>query len=102
MQHISKAGENIKLHCPLEPNFQPPPLVSWNKDDESIHVGWNRIKTLDNDKVLRIKDLEVTDSGVYVCKATNGFGSVEAKHLLYVHGEFVIYLKYFSMFYLTQ
>ena len=35
--------------------------------------------------VLRVKDMEEDDTGVYVCKATNGFGSVDVKFLVYVY-----------------
>lgn len=37
---------------------------------------------------LKIKDVEKEDAGSYICKATNGFGSVNVNYTLIVIGEF--------------
>ena len=36
--------------------------------------------------MLRVRDVDVADSGVYVCHATNGFGTLDVKFLVYVYG----------------
>jgi len=63
------------MQCPIEAD--PPAMIEWKKDGESIHFGWERYSTKNNDYILQVKDLEKSDSGVYQCDAVNGFGSVE-------------------------
>lgn len=36
---------------------------------------------------LKIKEVEADDTGTYICKATNGFGSVNINYTLIVIGE---------------
>ncbi|KAK2187390.1 hypothetical protein NP493_167g04000 [Ridgeia piscesae] len=76
-----KTGETIKLPCPVEAN--PEPLFEWTKDGESINAGWERYRKSAKGS-LRIKDAVAEDSGRYVCKATNGFGSVDVKYTVNV------------------
>lgn len=75
-----KAGQAVRLHCSVDAD--PPALLQWTKDDEGIHSGWERFKV--GQGSLRIKDVTEDDSGHYVCRATNGFGSVNIEHDLYV------------------
>ncbi|XP_077992593.1 fibroblast growth factor receptor-like 1 [Glandiceps talaboti] len=67
-----RAGRTIKLLCPVEGD--PPPLSTWTKDKQNIHSGWDRFRVLRQG--LKIRDIAMEDAGQYVCKATNGFGSV--------------------------
>lgn len=39
------------------------------------------------DGSLRIKEIEVENAGKYVCKATNGFGSISVNYTLVVVGK---------------
>lgn len=79
----ARIGSAIKLPCPVEGD--PPPLIMWTKDGRNIHSGWIRFRILRMG--LKIKEVEADDSGTYVCKATNGFGSVNINHTLIVIGE---------------
>ena len=51
-----------------------------------IDYTWTRMKT--SKKVLKIKNVQKEDTGVLVCKAINGFGSVHVRIELIVIGEF--------------
>ena len=79
-RQIASVGQTVKLTCPVEAD--PLPFLDWTKDDQSINSGWERFKMLN--KGLRIKDAVEEDSGKYVCKATNGYGSVTVDYYLYV------------------
>jgi hypothetical protein len=73
----------MKLQCPVEGD--PPPLIMWAKDGRNIHSGWMRFRVLR--QALRIKEVEAEDAGTFICKATNGFGSVNINYTLIVVGE---------------
>ncbi|XP_074529357.1 fibroblast growth factor receptor-like 1a [Halichoeres trimaculatus] len=75
-----RLGRTMKLPCPVEGD--PPPLIMWTKDGRNIHSGWTRFRVQRN--ALRIKEVETEDAGTYICKATNGFGSVNINYTLIV------------------
>lgn len=77
-----RLGRTMKLPCPVEGD--PPPLIMWTKDGRNIHSGWTRFRGLQHG--LRIKEVETDDAGTYICKATNGFGSVNINYTLIVIG----------------
>ena len=78
----ARLGSAIKLPCPVEGD--PPPLKMWTKDGRNIHSGWIRFRILRLG--LKIKEVEAEDAGTYICKATNGFGSVNINYTLIVIG----------------
>ena len=69
----------------------PPPLIMWTKDGHNIYSGWIRFRILRMG--LKIKEVEVDDTGTYICKATNGFGSVNINYTLIVIGEYGWFLS---------
>ncbi|KAM9142644.1 fibroblast growth factor receptor-like 1 isoform 2-T2 [Pangshura tecta] len=75
-----RLGRTIKLLCPVEGD--PPPLTMWMKDGRTIHSGWTRFRILQQG--LKIKEVESEDAGTYICKATNGFGSMSVNYTLIV------------------
>lgn len=75
-----RLGRTMKLPCPVEGD--PPPLIMWTKDGRNIHSGWTRFRVLQH--ALRIKEVETDDAGTYICKATNGFGSVNINYTLII------------------
>ncbi|XP_060936274.1 fibroblast growth factor receptor-like 1a [Limanda limanda] len=75
-----RIGRTMKLPCPVEGD--PPPLIMWTKDGRNIHSGWTRFRVLQHG--LRIKEVETEDAGTYVCKAINGFGSVNINYTLII------------------
>ncbi|XP_073418163.1 fibroblast growth factor receptor-like 1, partial [Dendrobates tinctorius] len=75
-----RLGRTIRLLCPVEGD--PPPLTMWMKDGRSIHSGFTRFRAYGQG--LKIKDVESEDAGSYICKATNGFGSINVNYTLIV------------------
>ncbi|XP_061552964.1 LOW QUALITY PROTEIN: fibroblast growth factor receptor-like 1 [Phycodurus eques] len=75
-----RLGTAIKLPCPVEGD--PPPLIMWTKDGRNIHSGWIRFRILRMG--LKIKEVEADDTGTYICKATNGFGSINVNYTLII------------------
>ncbi|XP_038045711.1 contactin-5-like [Patiria miniata] len=66
-----KQGENLEFSCSVDGN--PPPTLSWFKDDNPLQKD-TRIST--DAKILTVLGLVVNDSGTYSCQAatcnTNG------------------------------
>ncbi|XP_056152076.1 fibroblast growth factor receptor-like 1 [Lampris incognitus] len=79
-RQTARLGTAIKLPCPVEGD--PPPLIMWTKDGRNIHSGWIRFRILRLG--LKIKEVETDDAGTYICKATNGFGSVNINYTFIV------------------
>ncbi|XP_061898173.1 fibroblast growth factor receptor-like 1 [Entelurus aequoreus] len=79
-RQTARLGSAIKLPCPVDGD--PPPLIMWTKDGRNIHSGWIRFRILRMG--LKIKEVEADDTGTYICKATNGFGSVNVNYTLIV------------------
>lgn len=76
-------GNTVRLRCPVVAN--PPALTMWKKDGESINSIWERFKVKESG--LRIEDVVQDDSGIYVCIATNGFGTAKLNITLSVVGK---------------
>lgn len=83
----ARLGRTVKLPCPVEGD--PPPLIMWTKDGRNIHRGWTRFRV--SQHALRIKEVEMDDAGTYICKATNGFGSVNVNYTLIVIGKCLVH-----------
>lgn len=75
-----RLGRTAKLTCPVEGD--PPPLIMWTKDGRNVRSGSTRFRK--GEFSLRIKEVETDDAGTYICKATNGFGSVSVNYTLIV------------------
>lgn len=82
-RQVARLGRTVRLQCPVEGD--PPPLTMWTKDGRTIHGGWSRFRVLPQG--LKVKAVEAEDAGVYVCKATNGFGSLSVNYTLIVMGQ---------------
>lgn len=82
-RQIAKVGQAKKrFACPVEAD--PVPIVQWLKDGETITEMWPRYRISKKEGALRIKDIELEDAGLFVCKATNGFGSINVNFSLIV------------------
>lgn len=82
-RQTAKLGHTVRLPCPVEGD--PPPLVLWVKDGRNVNTGWSRYKVLR--KSLKIKEVELEDAGEYICRVTNGFGSLALNFTLIVIGK---------------
>ncbi|KAL8570246.1 hypothetical protein ACOMHN_029946 [Nucella lapillus] len=84
LRHVAKRGKNTRLVCPVE--AESAPFMVWKKDGETIHNGWTRFKVT-QDGQLRIRNVHMRDAGLYVCRATNGFGSISINYTVVVLDE---------------
>jgi len=80
--HVATVGTTLRLVCPVI--ARPTALVEWWKDRHRIHDGWVRHRSVNG--TLRVRDVQLSDSGRYTCEATNGFGSAQATLFLHAHG----------------
>jgi len=63
-------------------------MVRWYKGEDLIDQFWTRYKvSKDSSLSLRIKDIELEDAGIFICKVSNGFGNIEFNFTLTVYGE---------------
>ena len=82
-------GDSVKLTCPIF--GQPTPIITWSKGSETItDYAWTRF-SLDK-KSLKISQAEYDDTGIYICKGTNGYGSNEVRIDLFVIGEYLHFM----------
>ena len=85
-QEIARLGEDFRLTCPISAYASAGTLFVWKKDSETIdRYTWDRFTP--SKKSLKIKEVASEDSGVYVCKGINGFGSEEVQIKLIVIGK---------------
>ena len=79
IQHLmvpDKLFEGKKFHLTCQLNSGKQPIFTWYHSDELIGPS-DRIAILSGDESsqLTIKEIGLADSGPYVCKAENAFGS---------------------------
>ncbi|XP_039591708.1 hemicentin-1 isoform X2 [Polypterus senegalus] len=77
-----RVGNSVTLEC--ESNAIPPPMITWYKNGRMIADSAN-IKILAEGQILEITKAEVSDTGQYVCKATNIAGQVDKNFHLNVY-----------------
>ena len=95
-QHIVRPGITTTLECPVRNNKDL--MFEWYKDNEYIMTyGGQRLRKLANGS-LRIKETNFDDTGIYRCRAVNGFGSVEFNTTLLVIGSDEDYEQYGDLF----
>lgn len=78
-RYVAQEGDTVKILCPI--TGTPKPLIEWYQDDRMIPPTWVRFRI--NRRYIKIKDVVLADTGSYVCKGINGFGSESvALHLV--------------------
>ncbi|XP_078498867.1 hemicentin-1 [Lissotriton helveticus] len=78
----SRVGSSVTLEC--ESNAVPAPIITWYKNGRLITESAN-VEVLAEGQMLQIKGAEVSDTGQYVCKATNIAGQDDKNFHLNVH-----------------
>lgn len=59
----------------------PKPAIEWSKDSNVFSSDLTQpIHAIGEGKHLKISSVQVTDAGIYVCKATNELGSSEVSY----------------------
>ncbi|KAI1236572.1 hypothetical protein IHE44_0014825 [Lamprotornis superbus] len=76
------AGEDVTLPC--EVRSLPPPIITWAKDMQLISPFSPRHTLLPSGS-MKIRETQVSDSGMYICVATNIAGNVTQSVKLSVH-----------------
>ena len=85
-RYVAQEGDTVKMICPIFGS--PKPMIEWYQDDHLIQPNWGRFRL--NRKYLKMKEVKVKDSGVYICKGVNGFGSQSVQLNLVVRGKEII------------
>ncbi|XP_060933914.1 hemicentin-1 [Limanda limanda] len=75
-------GKSVDLEC--ESNAVPPPTITWYKNGRAVTESAN-LRILAEGQMLQIKGSEVSDTGQYVCKATNVAGQVDKNFHLNIY-----------------
>lgn len=84
-ERLLMVGDTLRLACPVV--AVPRAIVTWEKDAKTVRpLAWER-HHLNPDGLLIVRHLEVNDSGSYVCRATNGFGTVEFRFQVKILGK---------------
>ena len=84
-------GAETTIAC-RPPRGKPDPRVRWTKDGDPVHVSSTSRVTVEGSGTLRIKDTRRSDTGVYVCVASNVAGEKESIPCqLTVKGKLVTY-----------
>ncbi|XP_034531212.1 hemicentin-1 [Notolabrus celidotus] len=76
------AGKSVTLEC--ESNAVPPPTITWYKNGRMVTESAN-LRILGEGQMLEIRGSEVSDTGQYVCKATNVAGQVDKNFHLNIY-----------------
>ncbi|XP_030135337.4 hemicentin-1 [Taeniopygia guttata] len=79
---IVTQGSEMSLEC--EARGIPEPAVMWLKDGRALGSGRD-VAVLAGGRVLRLERAQVSDTGRYVCVATNAAGLADRKYDLSVH-----------------
>jgi len=85
---IVQLGSTVRISCPVYGS--PRSLVSWTKDSDTVHLGWQRFHLQRAGASLYVKDIRPTDAGRYTCTATNGFGTATVTIDLHVVRELLL------------
>ncbi|VDN03058.1 unnamed protein product [Thelazia callipaeda] len=72
-------GEEARILCDV--SGEPTPIVTWQRNGIRIETG---IRYIIEDQTLRLPDVRSSDSGLYVCMATNEAGSAQQAFTLEV------------------
>ena len=73
LQYDAEVGAVKRLRCGV--TGQPPPTISWFKDDKPLQLS-ERVRNLNNNKTIKIKKVILRDQGNYTCIAENILGKL--------------------------
>ncbi|KAM6962600.1 hemicentin-1 [Aplochiton taeniatus] len=77
-----RVAHSVTLEC--ESNAVPPPTITWYKNGRALTESAN-LRVLADGQLLELKGADVSDTGQYVCKATNVAGQVDKNFHLNVY-----------------
>ncbi|KAJ7336589.1 Fibroblast growth factor receptor 4 [Desmophyllum pertusum] len=73
LQYNAEVGELKRLRCGV--TGLPPPTITWIKDDKPLQLS-ERVRNLNNNKTIKIKQVRLGDQGNYTCIAENPLGKL--------------------------
>ncbi|XP_053542916.1 hemicentin-1 isoform X1 [Ictalurus punctatus] len=77
-----RVGKSVTLEC--QSNAIPPPTITWYKNGRLVTETTN-LHISANGQTLEMKGTEVSDTGLYVCKASNIAGQVDKNFHLNIY-----------------
>ncbi|KHJ98435.1 immunoglobulin I-set domain protein [Oesophagostomum dentatum] len=78
-------GELARIECLAEGH--PTPIISWLRNGIRVETGVQGVRYIAEGKVLNVIEARSSDSGIYVCAATNEAGTAQQAYTLEVLGE---------------
>lgn len=99
-KRVAFTGSSILLPC-LVDKSNDDLFIDWTKDGDSITNIDARIKQT-NSGSLKLRELLPDDTGFYLCKAVNGFGSVEIGINLIVLGKYYFDRKNLELYFVVS
>ena len=78
-------NDPVTLPCDAEGN--PEPWITWTKDGQLISPN-DPNRYTNSQGALQIAQVQNTDSGIYICQATNPIGNDTRVYTLVVNGRF--------------
>ncbi|GBM06775.1 hypothetical protein AVEN_63012-1 [Araneus ventricosus] len=85
MERVVPEGAKVQLPCPVQAD--PDTLFfEWYRGNEPLNIFHEDRFRVQSNGVLKIKSTVPQDSGVYICRAVNGFGKVDTNVTLVVLG----------------
>uniref|UniRef100_A0A1I7X454 Hemicentin-1 n=1 Tax=Heterorhabditis bacteriophora TaxID=37862 RepID=A0A1I7X454_HETBA len=75
-------GELARIECLAEGH--PTPVVSWLRNGIRVETGVQGVRYIAEGKILTIIEARSSDSGIYVCAATNEAGTAQQAYTLEV------------------
>lgn len=92
---IEEVGSSVNFTCRAKSRIRNTPLqITWSKEDGNL--PYDRVYADPYSGLLRITNLQVSDSGVYVCQSSDGISTGSESVTLKVPGKnlFNIYYLY--------
>ncbi|GFQ79738.1 fibroblast growth factor receptor-like 1 [Trichonephila clavata] len=84
----------VQLPCPIEAD--PDTLFfEWYRDREPLDAFADERYRIQSNGILKIKSVVPEDTGLYVCRAVNGFGKADVNVTLIVLGMYCLVDTFF-------
>ncbi|KAG8193327.1 hypothetical protein JTE90_022957 [Oedothorax gibbosus] len=84
LERVVLEGSRVVLPCPVQAADPDSLFFEWYRGNEPLNIFYEDRFRVQSNGVLKIKSAIPQDSGVYVCRAVNGFGKVDTNVTLVV------------------